>query len=332
MITTQKRHFYYGILFTFFLASLGYLLALLPLLNRVGPLAIAILLAIIYRQFFNYPAKLHDGIQFTSRYILRFAIILYGLKLNMNIIFQDGLSLVLKSSIVILFSVVLMMIIGKILKADKQLTFLLGIGTGICGAAAIAAVAPLTKAKNDETAMSIAIIALIGTVFSLFYALLLPIIPLTNTDYGIWSGLSLHELAHVALAAEPAGEEALAMALLAKLTRVFLLVPFCFILILWLKTRKHEKNNGAKVSFPYFLFGFIGMSLFGTYILGTHIPMPISMTNFISGATTFLLASAMVGLGLNVNITSIKERALRPFIAICLVSVVLTLTTFLIFL
>jgi len=328
-IQENWRNFIIGIGFTFLIAGFGYLIALAPIFNRIGPLASAIILAIIYRQIFGYPEKFKTGIGFSSKYILRLAIILYGLKLNIHIIFQDGVGLLLKSVFIITFSILMMIIIGKLLKADQQLTFLLGVGTGICGAAAIAATAPIIKAKEEETAISIAIIALMGTIFSIIYTILMPLLPLSSISYGVWSGLSLHELAHVALAAEPAGENELAIALLAKLTRVFLLIPFCFILVVWLKSRRNnDKNIQAKMPFPYFLIGFIVMSIFGSYVLGSYIVISDQTLAFISNITTFLLTSAMVGLGLNVSLQAIRTKALKPLMTIIVVSLALSLVSY----
>src|SRR5699024_11048643 len=97
--TIHWQSMFGGILFTFFIALLGYGLALIPGFSRVGPLASAIIIAIIYRQFFGYPNKIRAGVQFSGKYLLRFAIILYGLKLNIHIIFEDGIGLLLKASI-----------------------------------------------------------------------------------------------------------------------------------------------------------------------------------------------------------------------------------------
>src|SRR5699024_8269394 len=143
--------------------------------------------------------------------------------LNIDVVFQDGLGLLARDALVIIFAIGVTVWLAKILKADKMISLLLGVGTGVCGAAAIAAMAPIVKAKEEDTAIGVGIIALMGTVFAIGYTLLMPILPLTFLDYGIWSGISLHELAHVAIAAEPAGQGALAIALLAKLGRVFLL-------------------------------------------------------------------------------------------------------------
>jgi uncharacterized integral membrane protein (TIGR00698 family) len=317
----HKKKFVLGIGFTFLFAFIGYLLALLPIFNRFGPLAVAIILAIVYRQVWGYPEFFRPGIQFSSKYLLRFAIILYGLKLNMDVIFRDGFGLILKGSLTIIFAILLTIFLARLFKADSKISLLLGIGTGICGAAAIAAVAPILKSKDEDTAISVGIIALVGTVFSIIYALLLPFLPISDVHYGIWSGLSLHELANVALAAEPAGEDALAIALLAKLGRVFLLIPLCFIIIFWKKRQNRSENTKTKVSFPWFLLGFIAMSLLGSYVLGIYIPTTESTMDFISIATTFILTSAMVGLGLNVSLKDLKAKALKPFYAMLVTSI-----------
>ncbi|MBY7144138.1 putative sulfate exporter family transporter [Virgibacillus sp. NKC19-3] len=312
-----------GIGFTFIIAIIGYLLALVPGFNRVGPLASAIILAIIYRQLLGYPEFLRTGIQFSSKYLLRFAIILYGLKLNIDVIFEDGLGLLAQGALAITFALLLTVSLAKLFKANQQLALLLGVGTGVCGAAAIAAVSPVIKAKEEDTAIGVGIIALVGTIFSIIYAILQPILPLTDIEYGTWAGLSLHELAHVALAAEPAGEDALAIALLAKLGRVFLLVPLCFVLIFWMKNRK-TADDKTKVGFPWFLLGFIAMSLFGSYVLGTYIPVSEGVMDGIDAMTTFILTSAMVGLGLNVSLKDVKNKALRPLLAMLITSVLLS--------
>ncbi|WP_156856907.1 YeiH family protein [Oceanobacillus sp. AG] len=327
-MTNNAKSFPYwlaGIAFTFFIALLGYLLALVPGFQPVGQLACAIVIAVLYRQLFGYPEILRAGITFSTKKLLRFAIILYGLKLNINTIFQDGIGLLFRDAIVIVFAIGLMMLLAKAWKADQNISFLLGVGTGICGAAAIAAVAPIIKTKDEDTAISVGIIALMGTIFAIGYTLIKPLLPFNAIDYGIWSGISLHELAHVAIAAEPAGEEALAMALLAKLGRVFLLVPFCFLLIYFLKFKRNGEQTREKIEFPWFLLGFILMSMLSSYVLGSILPVPVKLLEGVSTATTWILTAAMVGLGLNVSLRDLRTKALKPFIAISITSICLSI-------
>lgn len=115
------------------------------------------------------------------------------------------------------------------------------------------------------------------------------------------------------------------IALLAKLSRVFLLVPLCFILIFWVKNKTTgSKEERTQVSFPYFLLGFIAMSLFGSYGIGTIIDISFASLDIISEGTTFLLSAAMVGLGVNVSLQAIREKACKPLLAMFLASILLS--------
>ncbi|SFE38353.1 conserved hypothetical integral membrane protein [Lentibacillus persicus] len=325
----QQKYWIGGVAFTFFIALLGYLLALAPGFSYVGQLACAIIIAITYRQIFGYPEAIRAGVTFSAKKLLRLAIILYGLRLNINVVLSDGLGLLLRDAFVILFAILMMIWLAKVFKADKSISLLLGVGTGVCGAAAIAAVAPIIKSRDEDTAIGVGIIALMGTVFSIIYILLRPVLPISPLDYGIWSGISLHELAHVALAAEPAGDDPLAMALLAKLGRVFLLIPLCFVLIYIMKFRnKGSDESNAKIAFPWFLLGFIALSIFGTYVLGNTIPVSEGMLEGIYSLTTWLLTAAMVGLGLSVSFNDLRTKAVRPLIAMTITSVLLSIVAF----
>jgi uncharacterized membrane protein YadS len=179
------------------------------------------------------------------------------------------------------------------------------------------------QAKEEDTAIGAGMIALVGTAFAVGYTLLRPLLPLDAADYGAWSGISLHEIAHVALAAAPAGQDALAAALLAKLGRVLLLVPFCLLLVAW-KRRSGTMQAGARLEFPWFLLGFLAASLIGSFIIGNDIDVPASAMNGLAAGTTFLLSMAMVGLGLNVDLKQLRTKALRPVLAMAITSVLLS--------
>ncbi|MEK5040207.1 YeiH family protein [Sporosarcina sp. FSL K6-3457] len=318
-----------GIAFTFFIALLGYLLVKIPGFDHIGQLACAILMAVVYRQFLGYPEIIRPGITFSSKHLLRFAIILYGLKLNIDTVLHDGIGLLIRDAGVILFAILLTIWLAKLLKADQNISLLLAVGTGICGAAAIAAIAPIVKSKDEDTAIGVGIIALVGTIFAIGYTLLRPILPLTDVDYGIWAGISLHEIAHVALAAEPAGEDALAIGLLAKLGRVFLLVPLCFIFMSWMKRKSHSNDTTeSKIEFPWFLIGFVLMSLIGSYVLGQSIPVSEEFLLGISTITTWCLTAAMVGLGLNVSLHDLRTKALKPLVAMLISSICLSILAY----
>ncbi|UOQ86887.1 YeiH family protein [Gracilibacillus salinarum] len=319
-----------GIAFTFLIASLGFLLAKLPGFDQIGQLASAIIIAVFYRQLCGYPEFFRLGIAFSSQKLLRFAIVLFGLKLNIATVIQDGAGLLLRDIGVITFAILTTVWLARLVKADKNISLLLGVGTGVCGAAAIAAIAPIIKSKEEDTAISVGIIALFGTVFAITYTILRPFLPLTPTEYGIWSGISLHEVAHVALASAPAGKEALAIGLLAKLGRVFLLLPLCLLFIYIIKRKKgrDEQDAQTKIAFPWFLIGFMVMSILGSFVLGDIIHVSSSFINGASHLSTWCLTAAMVGLGLNVNIRDLRAKALKPAIVMVIVSICLTVLTY----
>lgn len=324
-----KHAWWGGIGFTLIISIIGMVVAQLPFFDRLGPLACSIVLAVVYRYFWGYPESVRKGIQFCSKTLLRLAIILFGLKLDIGLIFNQGPGLLMKASIVIVFSVVVTVMLGKLFKADPAITLLLGIGTGICGAAAIAAVSPILQSKDEDTAIGAGMIALVGTIFAVGYTLLQPLLPVGSADYGAWVGISLHEIAHVALAANPAGQDALAAGLLAKLSRVLLLVPFCLLLVAWKKRCSTAEHSETKMDYPWFLLGFIAASVTGSYIFGHYVMVPAPVMNGISTATMLMLSMAMVGLGLNVNVKQLRSKALKPVIAMVIVSILLSLGTYL---
>ena len=235
-----------GIMFTFTIAIISYILAKFPILHTIGALAIAIIFAMIYRQVIGYPEHIRPGITFASKRLLKFAIILYGLKLNMGDILGKGWKLLLIDIIVIIFSISLTLLLNQIIKGNKDISILLGIGTGVCGAAAIAATAPILKSKEKDIAISVGIIALVGTIFALIYTAIEAIFNIPTITYGAWTGVSLHEIAHVVLAADIGGPEAMTFALLGKLGRVFLLIPLSIVLILYMRYKSPLKSSTTK--------------------------------------------------------------------------------------
>ncbi|MGI6666867.1 MAG: YeiH family protein [Bacillota bacterium] len=317
-----------GVAFTAAIAAAGIQAAKLPVLSRLGAMILAILMAVTYRQVAGYPEGLRSGIQLTARTGLRLAIVLFGFRLNLATVLNEGLELLVRDLGTVIGAIALTMLIAKWLKADENISLLVSVGTGVCGAAAIAAVSPILRAKEDDTAVSVGMIALTGTAFTIVYSLLRPLLPLSAVQYGTWAGVSLHEIAHVAAAASPGGSDALAVALLAKLGRVLLLIPLCFLLMYFMRQRNNvsEGTKGqAKVEFPWFLIGFIGCSVLGSY---TQISPALHTT--LTNVSSYMLTAAMVGLGLNVSLKALSGgRLAKPFLAMLATSVILSVVTYL---
>lgn len=325
MTTFNNKPFIFGILFTFIIAAISLISSKLPLLDKVGALTIAIVIAILFRHFKGYPESYRPGITFASKRLLKFAIILYGLKLNIFDVIGEGSTLLLIDGGVIIVSIGLMLLLNHYIKGDKAITLLLGIGTGVCGAAAIAAVSPILKSREKDTAISIGIVALIGTLFSLAYTVIYTLFTISPEVYGVWSGVSLHEIAHVILAADFSGETALRIGLLGKLGRVFLLIPLSIVLILVMNLKSQARNTNQRIEMPYFLIGFVLMAIFHTYV-----PIPQFIMQIIEPLTTICLLMAMVALGLNVSFKDLQDRAFKPLTGVIIVSTILSTITFII--
>ncbi|OXM16296.1 YeiH family protein [Paenibacillus herberti] len=295
-----------GIALTVVLAYISGNIAELPFFSIMGIMIISIMLGVVWNSFMDVPLDASAGITFSSKYLLRAGIILMGLRLNLGQIADAGLSVLLIDIIVIAVTLLVMIYLGHKMGVDKHLSALLAVGTAICGAAAIVAVAPLIGAKKELTAISVACIATLGTIGALVYIFLYPYMGLEPYLYGVLAGSTLHELAHVIAAGVPSGTVGSNAAIVVKLGRVALLIPVALILAYFYRS-KDERAQGAKKGFknlpiPWFIFGFLAMSIVNTMGI-----LPEALIKTLIAISVFLLATAMAGLGLNIKLGDFKK-------------------------
>lgn len=303
-----------GIILAAALALAARFASKLPVLSIFGAMIVAILLGMAFRKCWEASVvPFQAGIGFTSKYILRLGIILMGLRLNLNDILTAGWQTMALDLSIVLFALAVIHLLGRRYTVENKLTTLIAVGTGVCGAAAIGAIAPVIRAKDEEVAVSVAIIALLGTVFSIGYIALTPLLGMSEQAYGTFAGSTLHELAHVIAAAEPDGAATGETAILVKLGRVALLAPVAMVLG-WYYNR-HKKTVAAAGNFPvpWFLFGFLAAALVNTFGL-----LPDGFTAALVTASTFLLTMAMAAMGLNVNWAAFTRVGRSPAM-ICLI-------------
>ncbi|EON71055.1 YeiH family protein [Lysinibacillus sphaericus] len=301
-----------GIILTLGIALVAKYISTFPFFSILGQLVIAIIIGMAWRATFNVPDSWQTGIAFSSKKLLRFGIILLGMRLNLMDIYHAGASVFLIAFINLVFALVVVYGLTKIFHVEKKLGILTACGTAICGAAAVVAIAPQIKANEKETAVGAAIVALLGTVFTLVYTLLYSLFGLSPTQYGIFAGGTLHEIAHVIAAAAAGGNEAVDMAVIVKLTRVALLVPVAIIIgILYQRREKGQDKKVFSLSIiPWFILGFLVMSAFNSLSI-----VPPAVAQSIVGCAYLLIAMAMAGLGLNVDIKTFKQLGIKAFIA-----------------
>lgn len=316
-----------GIFLTFVLALASLQLARLPYLSIVGALVLAILLGMSWRASLGIPAGAQAGITFTTKRLLKAGIILMGLRLNLHDIWASGLNVIAIDAFVIVFTLIVMYAIGQRMKLPEQLTLLTAVGTAVCGASAILAVAPLIRAKEDVTALAVSFIALTGTVGALAYSFLYPLLPYDPAVYGVLTGATLHELGHVIAAGAAGGTSSSEMAVLVKLGRVALLIPVALAIgTLYNKRHRWEREQSqsasrlANLPVPWFIVGFLAMSA-----LNTLDWLPAYAINGLLSLSGLLLAMAMVGVGLGVSFQAFRDNGRKGMMACAIGSSALVL-------
>lgn len=311
-----------GIILTLGIALVAKYISTFPFFSILGQLVIAIILGMVWRATFNVPDVWQMGISFSSKKLLRLGIILLGMRLNLADIYHAGASVFLIAFLNLVFALFVVYWLTKVLHVDKKLGILTACGTAICGAAAVVAIAPQIKANEKETAVGAAIVALLGTVFTLIYTVVYSLIGLTPTQYGIFAGGTLHEIAHVIAAAAAGGDEAVDMAVIVKLTRVALLVPVAIVIgIMYQRRNKEQGSKAFSLSIiPWFILGFLVMSAINS--LGI---VPPAVAQKVVNCAYILIAMAMAGLGLNVEMKTFKQLGIKAFIAGLIGSVCLSI-------
>lgn len=316
-----------GVALTAILAVLAGQAAMLPVLSVMGIMIISIMFGAVWRAAMPVPQEAGVGIAFTSKYLLRAGIILMGLRLNIMQIIDAGVAVLLIDIVVISFTIVFMLWLGRALSVDKHLGTLIAVGTAVCGAAAIVAVAPLIGARKETAAIAVACIAVLGTLGSLAYIFLFPYMNLDPHLYGILVGSTLHELAHVIAAGAPGGSAGSDAAIVVKLGRVALLIPVALALGYLFRSRQEDDGGGRrrKLPVPWFIFGFLAMSVVNS--LGV---LPEAVIQTLTAAGSFLLAAAMAGLGLSIKLQDFMKVgrnsvvvSVAGFVALAVVGLIL---------
>lgn len=318
MKTNNKQiiNTFYGVILVFFFAFIATIIAEVNFFKNLGisPLIIGIVLGIFYAnsvksKFFKI---FQDGITFSTKYILRLGIILYGFRLTFQNLQEVGLNGILVAFCIVLFTFIFGYIIGtKVLRMDKELAILCSAGSSICGAAAVMATQSVLKNEAYKSAVAVSFVVIFGTIGMFLYPFLdkLGVFLFTSSQMGIYIGATLHEVAHVVGASNALGEIVSANAIIEKMIRVIFLVPFLILLSLWLiKTNFHTKKEKAKIVIPWFAIFFIIVVGFNSLeILEKD---TVENINFLD---TFALTMAMTALGMETSIDKFKNSGIKPF-------------------
>lgn len=250
------------------------------------------------------PSKIiENATDFALQRVLKLAIILLGAGISANVIYNLGTLPVVAIVVAIVTALGAASLMGRFLKVDKESTALIGAGSAICGASAVAAVAPLVKATKDQIA------TVLACIFSLnaFALILLPILGtwmnMDNVSFGIWAGVAVHDTASAVAAGFAYNEVSGEIATIVKLGRTLVLVPLLFLFaLLWRPTGSTSSSvavglKRAVSAFPVFVVGFLAMAAASSLgLLG-------GAEDFIAGlgSSLILIVVAAVGLGFQIK-------------------------------
>lgn len=277
-----------------------------------SPLIIGIILGMLYANSLRnrLPETWVPGILFSSKQLLCLGIILYGFRLTFQNIVDVGLSAIIIDALVVVVTIVGGVFVGRLLKMDKDVALLTSVGSGICGAAAVLGAEATIKSKPYKTAVAVSTVVIFGTISMFIYPVLYRngVLEMSANQMGVYTGATLHEVAHVVGAGNAMGKEISDVAIIVKMLRVIMLVPVLLILGYWVVgTRK--KGQTAKLTIPWFALGFLAVIAFNSFNL-----LPAGVIDFINGLDTFLLTMAMTALGAETNIEKFKKAGAKPFV------------------
>ncbi|WP_283801508.1 YeiH family protein [Campylobacter jejuni] len=297
--------------------------------THLAATAFAIIIGVLLSPwFFKYQHHFQAGVHFSAKKLLRLGIVLYGFNITLTELLSVGLKGFLLSAIVIFFVFIIALFVGtKIFKLDKETSMLVGAGSAICGAAAVLALESSLKSDPFKGILAVGTVVIFGLVFMFLYpiAFSLNLFPFFDQNaMGVFMGATLHEVANVAGAAEMAKDMAgfeqgaSNVAVIIKMMRVILLVPFLLIVTYFFAKNQHSSSGktAKSITIPYFAFAFLGMIVLNTYLASKESILGIATSDIISlGKTlcTLCIVFAMAALGLQIDFKKFLKSGSRVF-------------------
>lgn len=278
-----------------------------------SPMIVGIMLGMLYANSLRnrLPATWVPGILFCSKRVLRLGIVLYGFRLTFQDVLAVGAPALLIDAVVVTVTICGGVLLGRLLKMDRGIALLTSVGSGICGAAAVLGAESTIRARPYKTAVAVSTVVIFGTISMFLYPVLYRhgIVSLTPEQMGIYTGATLHEVAHVVGAGNAMNGEISDAAIIVKMIRVMMLAPVLLVMSLLLARRTKGGAGRAKVTIPWFAFGFLAVIGFNSLDL-----LPEAAVAGINSFDTFLLTMAMTALGAETSIEKFKRAGAKPFL------------------
>lgn len=289
--------------------------SILPI-HLIGASVIALFIGMGINQIKKPSKKIQVGLKFTSKKILKFAIILLGASLSIGTILHVG-----KLSLTVMIFTLLTCFgggyyIGKMLGLDWKLSNLISAGTGICGGSAIAAIAPVVDADDKDIAYAMSATFLFDMAMIIIFPILGQKLGLSDMAYGLWTGTAVNDTSSVVAAGYAFSEGAGDFATMVKLTRTLSIIPTVLVFSMISAKLKRKENPNAKQEkvkltniIPWFILMFVAMAVVNSFGL---IPENISL--LMKNLSKFLMRAALAAIGMNTDFNEMKKSGINPMI------------------
>ena len=240
-----------------------------------------------------------------SKKLLQYSVIGLGFSMNLQASLASGKEGMLFTIISVVGTLLIGMFIGcKVLKLNRNTSYLISSGTAICGGSAIAAVGPIIKAKDTDMSMALATVFILNAIGLFLFPALGHWLGLSQQEFGTWAAIAIHDTSSVVGAGAAYGEEALQVATTIKLTRALWIIPLALV------TSVIFRSDGKKISIPWFILFFIVAMLINTYLLADY----PEIGKFIAGIARKGLIITMFFIGASLSIDIIKSVGIRPLL------------------
>ena len=324
----ERLFFLLGIAICFTVAGFSVLLEELIPGGLLGASIIALFTGTIVNSFFH-PAWMKPALKFTSKKILKAAIVLLGASLSVSTIMSVGKM----TFFVMIFTFAMCFgggyFIRRLFGLNWKLSNLISAGTGICGGSAIAAIAPVIDADDKDIAFAMSSTFLFDMAMIALYPLMGKALGMSDIAYGIWAGTSVNDTASVVASGYAFSEAAGDFATMVKLTRTIAIIPTVLVFA-WIGTRIKQKemkasNDGKKVNLlkiiPWFIGGFLLLAILNSIGI-----IPGAISGMMKTTSKFLMVTALAAIGLNTSITDFKKAGLAPMFYGITIDTLVTLT------
>lgn len=261
---------------------------------------LALVTGLVYGFSFIHPY--HLDAKRLSRLLLQVSVVGLGFGMDLQQVLRVGRSGFFYTAVSITFAMLLGWGLGKMLSVKKRISFLISAGTAICGGSAIAAVAPIANASEEEIAVSLGTVFVLNSVALIAFPVIGSMLHLTQTQFGLWSALAIHDTSSVVGAAARFGAVALAVGTTVKLARALWIVPMS------IGTSAFNKSN-ARIQWPWFILFFCLAAVANTYLPVFHSAYAEFKHLGIIGLTVTLF---LIGTGLSKE--TLREVGLRPLL------------------